>query len=147
MGEKLKQSSEYKIVEDLVCHFSSYRENFFKYAGIVHNFFVCIWIATILIFSGLEIILPNYSIVWLLSLSLISLFYFKYLKKITFKITNFYLKIFNKDLLNKNSVYDKYGNAVLHNIKNTMRSGSNGNFSELIIIKTLEDLQKYDIKR
>lgn len=138
MGEELK---DYKIIKDLVSHFSSYRDHWNIKKNIVQNFFVSIWILTIFIFSVLEYFLPDHSLTWLIALFTIGLAYLKYLHKISLKLANIYLFIFNKEILEHNIVYEKYGDLVLNNIKIIINKGSNSNFSELVIIKTLEDVK------
>lgn len=135
MEEKLRMSKQ--EIETLVLSLSEYEMAFEKYKSLSQNGLTLLWLAFLLIPAIIGFFIPSMekSLLWFLTLgSLICLKLLPVLNKI---LINIYLKEINKTLGHQVFIYTKYSNNIKRSIQETLHEGSDGNYLQKVVIKTL----------
>lgn len=138
MGEKLKVTRQ--EIESLILDLDTHEEAYKNYLTLNQNGLTLCWLFFLSIPAILGVFYPEYENYLLIGLLVGSLICFKLLPRINSMIINLYLRKINKNLGHQVLVYKKYHRLIRKNIVETLQEGSDNNYLQKVIIKTLAQI-------
>lgn len=139
MGEKLKLSA--KEIESLILDLDSHEEAYKKYLQIKQNSLTICWLVFLTLPAVIGFFYPdleNFLLIGLIAGSILGL---KIMPRINLFFINIYLKKINKVFGHQILSYIKYHKIIRKNISQTLKEGSEGNYLQKVIIKTLAQVE------
>lgn len=135
MGEKLKFSEA--DFSHFILNFSDYENAFLYFQELKYNTITFLWLFFLIIFSLLSFTFPNSDKLLLFFMIIGALSNIKLIPFGANLILETYLSFFNKDLSHKILMYSLYSVDIKRNMLITLYEGSDNNFVNQIIKKTL----------
>ena len=138
MGEKLKVTRQ--EIESLILDLDTHEAAYQNYLTLTQNGLTLCWLVFLTIPAIIGFFFPQYEIYLLGTLIIGSLINFKLLPRVNSMIINLYLRKINKNLGHQVLVYRKYNKLIRNNIIETLQEGSDNNYLQKVIIKTLSQI-------
>lgn len=135
MEEKLKLSKQ--DIEDLVLNLDTFKNSYLTYRAWCQNTVTALWIVYFLLFAVVGMLVPDIESMLLIGLVSSALALTRLMPVLSRKIINLYITKINKSMGREVQVYFRYHKIIKKHILETLKEGSDSNFLQKVVIKTL----------
>lgn len=135
MEEKLKLNKQ--DIEELVLKFDQFKSSYLRHKYLCENTVTALWVSYFFLFAVIGMLIPKIENVLLIGLSGGVIPLIKLIPILSRKIISLYLTKINKNMGREVQIYEKYHKIIKINILETLNEGSDSNFLQKVIIKTL----------